>query len=97
MTDKGYLTSRHRRYLKPLNKAHDTKINGGDAIHSADIPDESVIVQCKRRSSRLKGVAASRDRTVKVIKMGCEMSSTSPPIVADIRMKLTGAQWKLRK
>ena len=73
MTDHGYLTSRHRRYLKPLNKAHDTKINGDDAIHSADIPDESVIEQCKKRSMRLKGVAASKGRTVKVIKMGCEM------------------------
>merc|ERR1712215_546780 len=65
MTDKGYLTSRHRRYLKHLNKAHDNKnnreVNNGDEVNSDQIPD-TVVEQCKRRSSRLKGVAASEGR-----------------------------------
>ena len=59
MTDKGYLTSRHRCYLKHLNKAHDNK-NNGDEVNSDQIPDDTVVEQCKRRSSRLKGVAASK-------------------------------------
>ena len=97
MTDKGYLTSRHRRYLKLLNKDHDPKINGSDAINTADILDESVIVQCKRRSSRLRGVAASKPKTVKVIKsnnMGSEMSA---PITADIRVEINGNKLEVKE
>ena len=44
MTDKGYLTSRHRRYLKLLNRDHDPKMTGSDAINTADLPDELVMV-----------------------------------------------------
>ena len=58
MTDKGYLTSRHRRYLKYLNKAHDNKnndeVNNGDEVNSDKIPD-TVVEQCKRRVSDLTG------------------------------------------
>ena len=47
-------------------------------------------MQCKRRSSRLRGGAASRPKTVKVVKtnnMGSEMSA---PITADIRVEIDG-------
>ena len=90
LTDKGYVTSRHRRYLKRLNKEHDPKVISSDATNTADLPDESVIVQCKRRSSRLRGVAVSRPKTVKVIKTDNMGSEVSAPITADIRVEIDG-------
>ena len=57
-------------------------------------------MQCKRRSSRLRGVAASKRRTVKVIKynkMGSEMSSMSSPIVADIRVEIDGNKLEVKE
>ena len=46
LTDKGYMTSRHRRYLKRLHKDHDPKIinnKQSDVTNNADLPNtESV-------------------------------------------------------
>ena len=103
MTDKGYLTSRHRRYLKYLNEAHDNKnndeVNNGDEINSDKIPD-TVVEQCKRRSSRLKGVAASEGRAVtavaKSVKMGCEISSERP-VEAEVKLQITGRQIEVKR
>ena len=103
MTDKGYLTSRHRRYLKYLNKAHDNKnndeVNNGDEINSDKIPD-TVVEQCKRRSSRLKGVAASKGRAatavVKSVKMGCEISSERP-VEAEVKLQITGSKIEVKR
>ena len=44
----------------------------------------------KRRSSRLKGVAASKGRAVKAVKMGCEMSSNARPVEAEIKIEISG-------
>ena len=49
-----------------------------------------MVEQCKRRSSRLKGVAASKGRAVKAVKMGCEMSSNERPVEAEIKIEITG-------
>ena len=68
LTDKGYLTSRHRRYLKRLNKDHDPKVSNNDVTNTADLPDESVIPRRQRRSSRLRR-PLSRPQTVKLIKL----------------------------
>ena len=88
LTDKGYITSRHRRYLKRLNKEHDPKVNSNDVTNTADLPDESVIMQCQRRSSRLRGAAISRPKTVKVIKLGDMGAEVSAPLTVDIRVEM---------
>ena len=90
LTDKGYLTSRHRRYLKRLNKDHDPKVSNNDVTNTADLLDESVITQCQRRSSRLRG-AISRPKTVKVIKLGDMGAEVSAPLTVDIKVEVDGS------
>ena len=59
LTDKGYMTTRHRRYLKRLHKDHDPKIindKQSGVIKNADLPNiESVTLpgSRQRRSSKL--------------------------------------------
>ena len=90
LTDKGYITSRHRRYLKRLNKDHDPKVSNNDVTNTADLPDESVIPQCQRRSSRLRGTI-SRPKTVKVIKLGDMGAEVSAPLTVDIKVEVDGS------
>ena len=85
--------------MKPLDKAHDNK-NNGDEVNSDQIPDDTVVEQCKRRSSRLKGVAASKGRAVKAVakavKMGCEISSERP-VEAEVKIEITGNMIEVKK
>ena len=88
LTDKGYLTSRHRRYLKRLNNDHDPKVTNNDksdVTNIADLPDESVTPPGtrQRRSSRLRG-PLSRPKTVKLIKLGEMGAEQSAPLTVDI-------------
>ena len=100
LTDKGYLTSRHRRYMKYLNDDNDKSdkndnngANTSEEIHSDEIPDKVV----KRRSSRLKGAAASKvGAFVKSVSMGCEISSQKP-IEAEVKLVITGRQVEVTK
>ena len=94
LTDKGYLTSRHRRYLKRLNNDHDPKITNNDksdVTNNADLPDESVTPPGtrQRRSSRLRG-PLSRPKTVKLIKLGEMGAEQSAPLTVDIKVEVDG-------
>ena len=61
-TDRNHMTTRHRRYLKPLHKEHDPKIPNNDTdnvdtaydaiIQKADLPEQTVESVAPRRSSR---------------------------------------------
>ena len=93
LTDKGYLTCRHRRYLKRLHKDNDPKIinnKQSDVTNNADLPNnESVTLpgSRQRRSSRLRG-ALSRLRTVKSVKlleMGAEQSA---PLTVEVKLEV---------
>ena len=93
LTDKEYMTTRHRRYLKRLHKDHDPKIindKQSDVIKNADLPNiESVTPpgSRQRRSSRLRG-ALSRSRTVKSVKlleMGAEQST---PLSVEVKLEV---------
>ena len=59
-----------------------------------------MVEQCKRRSSRLKGVAASEGRAVKAVakavKMGCEISSERP-VEAEVKIQITGSTIEVKK
>ena len=86
LTDKNHLTTRHRRFLKPLHEDHDPKAikNNIDtenyATENGDLPiAESV---APRRSRRLK---LSSRQSVKVIAMGADQST---PLTATIELKL---------
>ena len=88
LTDRNHMTTRHRRYLKPLHEDHDPKAikNNIDtenyATKNADLPiAESV---APHRSSRLIRRISSRE-TVKTIRMGSDQST---PITATIELKL---------
>ena len=61
LTDRNHMTTRHRRYLKPLHKEHDPKANKDDAdnvdtanyaIGNADLPEKTVESVAPRRSNR---------------------------------------------
>ena len=80
-TDKNHMTTRHRRYLKPLHKEHDPKIQkndtdnvdtANDAIINADLPEQNVDSVAPRRSSR-RSVGSLE--TAKVVRMGSEHSN----------------------
>merc|ERR1711867_337487 len=97
LTDKGYLTSRHRRYMKYLNDdSHKNDNNGANTseeMHSDEIPDKVV----KGRSSRLKGAAASTSGSfVKSVRMGCEISYQKP-IEAEVKLVISGRQVEVTK
>ena len=84
--------------MKYLNDDHDkidkndnNGANTSEEIHSDEIPHKVV----KRRSSRLKGAAASKvgaaKAVVKSVRMGCEISSQKP-IEAEVKLLITGRQ-----
>ena len=63
LTDKNYMTTRHRRYLRPLHKNHDPKIpkdnvdTADDAIaiseEKADLPEQ--IAESEKQAPRRSG------------------------------------------
>ena len=88
LTDKNHLTTRHRRFLKPLHEDHDTKSTKNNidtenyAAENANLPiAESV---APRRSGRLK---FSSKQAVKVVAMGAELST---PFTANIELNFGG-------
>ena len=98
-TDKNHMTTRHRRYLKPLHKEHYPKIpkddtdnvdTANDAIINADLPEQNVDSVAPRRSSR-RSVGSLE--TAKVVRMGSEQSK---PINATIELRIEAGEDKLR-
>ena len=65
MTDRNHLTTRHRRYLKPLHPEHgkNTIANINTDTGIADLPNISQ-VKVPRRSSRTSKVKAIRTATM---------------------------------
>ena len=93
LTDRNHMTTRHRRYLKPLHEDHDPKANKNDvdnantasyAIENADLPKKTVESIAPRRSSRSSRRISSLE-AVKAIKMGADQST---PISAIIELKI---------
>ena len=102
LTDKEYMTTRHRRYLKRLHKDHDPKIindKQSGVIKNADLQNiESVTPpgSRQRRSSRLRG-ALSRSRTVKSVKlleMGAEQST---PLSVEVKLEVDNGTITLKE
>ena len=99
-TDRNHMTTRHRRYLKPLHKEHDPKIPKNDTdnvdtahdaiIQKADLPEQTVESVAPRRSSR-RSVGSLE--TAKVVRMGGEQSK---PINATIELRIEAGEDKLR-
>ena len=73
------MTTRHRRYLKPLHKEHDPKIPKNDTdnvdtandaiIQKADLPEQTVESVAPRRSSRFSKRTVSSLEAAKVVRM----------------------------
>ena len=90
LTDKNHLTTRHRRFLKPLHEDHDPKLvenkNNIDmenyATKVADLPIAES--GAPRRSGRLK---LSPKQAIKVVTMGAEFST---PFTANIELNFGG-------
>ena len=88
LTDKNHLTTRHRRFLKPLNEDHDPKLTKNNidtenyATKIADLPIAES--GAPRRSGRLK---LSSKQAVKVVAMGAEFST---PFTANIELNFGG-------
>ena len=88
MTDKNHLTTRHRRFLKPLHEDHDPKLTKNNidtenyATRIADLPIAES--GAPRRSGRLK---LSSKQAVKVVAMGAEFST---PFTANIELNFGG-------
>ena len=82
MTDRNHLTTRHRRYLKPLHPEHDQKfianINTDTSI--ADLPN-IIPNQVPRRSGRI-----SKAKAIRLATMGSEISSLQTPFSANIEI-----------
>merc|ERR1711888_512089 len=88
LTDKNHLTTRHRRFLKPLHEDHDPKLTKNNidtekyATENADLPIAES--GAPRRSGRLK---LSSKQAVKVVAMGAEFSTT---FTANIELNFGG-------
>ena len=89
MTDRNHLTTRHRRFLKPLHVDHDPKIvtnknidTENYAMNIADLP--TAVSVAPRRSGRLK---PSTTQAIKRITMGAEFST---PFTANIELNFGG-------
>ena len=99
LTDKGYMTSRHRRYMKHLTDDINKNDNNiGEETHSEESKEISDKV-VKRRSPRLKGAGATS--SVSVVKsirtsMGCEISYQRP-IEAEVRVVIEGEKIEIKK
>ena len=95
------MTTRHRRYLKPLHEDHDPKANKDDvdnvdtanyAIENADLPEKIVESVAPRRSSRSSRRISSLE-AAKVIRMGVDQSR---PINATIELKIEAGEDNVR-
>ena len=89
MTDRNHLTTRHRRFLKPLHVDHDPKLvtnknidTENYATNIADLP--TAVSVAPRRSGRLK---PSTTQAIKRITMGAEFST---PFTANIELNFGG-------
>merc|ERR1712030_261868 len=83
MTDPNHLTTRHRRFLKPLHKDHDPKCIAKQNVDTniADLPN---IKQVPRRSGRI-----SKAKSVKSLTMGSELSNFQAPFTANIEISFS--------
>ena len=90
------MTTRHRRYLKPLHKEHDPKIpkddtdnvdTANDAIIKADLPEQTVESVAPRRSSRSSRRTVSSLEAAKVARK---------PINATIELRIEAGEDKVR-
>ena len=88
MTDKNHLTTRHRRFLKPLHEDHDPKLTKNNIYtenYATRIADLQLAESgAPRRSGRLK---LSSKQAVKVVVMGAEFST---PFTANIELNFGG-------
>ena len=97
MTDLNNLTTRHRRYLKPLHPDHDPLNTENDKIiahkttnvGTADLPNISP-AKGLRRSSRI-----SRVKSIRTNSMGAELSSIRAPL--SVNFELTIGEEELDK
>ena len=96
------MTTRHRRYLKPLHKEHDPKIPKDDtdnvdtanyAIGKADLPEQTVESVAPCRSSRSSRRTISSLEAAKVVRMGGDQSK---PINASIELCIEAGEDKVR-
>ena len=85
MTDRNHLTTRHRRFLKPLHADHDPKLIANKNIdtenYKTNIADLPNVKSVPRRSGRL-----SKTKSIKCITMGSELSNFSTPFTANIEI-----------
>merc|ERR1712055_1271498 len=97
MTDTNNLTTRHRRYLKPLHPEHDPRNKENDKIiaHNPDaaIADLPILNETvPRRSARHSKVKTVRTSTYPVNSspdiMGAELSSLEAPISVNFELKV---------
>ena len=95
MTDLNNLTTRHRRYLKPLHPEHDPRNPENDKIiahkntdvGTADLPNITP-VKGPRRSSRTSKVKSIRTgpSSLSLDNMGSELSSIKAPLSVNIEL-----------
>merc|ERR1712082_82906 len=87
MTDTNNLTTRHRRYLKPLHPDHDPLNNDNIAhknVENADLPNKSR-AEGLRRSARFSSV-----KSIKLQRsMGAELSAVSNRAPVSVNFELT--------
>merc|ERR1712208_196139 len=97
MTDTNNMTTRHRRYLKPLHPEHDprNKENDKTIAHNPDaaIDDLPIITEnVPRRSGRHSKVKTVKTSTYSVTSssdtMGAELSSIDAPISVNFELKV---------
>ena len=102
MTDLNNLTTRHRRYLKPLHPEHDPLNTENDKIiahkntnvGTADLPNISP-AKGLRRSSRTSKVKSIRLSSPPVSSMGAELSAIKAPL--SVNFELTIGQEEIDK
>ena len=102
LTDRNHMTTRHRRYLKPLHEDHDPKANKDDvdnvdtanyAIENADLPEKIVESVAPRRSNRSSRRISSLEAAKVIRIMGGDQSK---PINATIELKIEAGEDKVR-
>ena len=102
LTDKGYLTSSRRRYLKRLHKDHDPKIinnKQSDVTNNADLPNNESVTppgSRQRRSSRLRR-SLSRSKTVKLGKLWEMGAEQSAPLTVEVKLEVDNGTITLKE
>ena len=101
-TDRNHMTTRHRRYLKPLHKEHDPKVTKDDAdnvetsnytTENADLPKKIVESVAPRRSNRSSRRISSLEAAKVIRIMGGDQSK---PLNATIELKIEAGEDKVR-